>query len=142
MGHHHLRFHTYLVAFLICPACRSGTPAATLHVAYPELLRQAAVSGFFHFRVGLDSTGAPDLRQFRVLESPNPGFDFTVKRAVAAWRPQVALGTSSVEHAILFVVLPHGADSSRACPPARGYTVVCRTRPSILADTVPVSVSH
>jgi len=137
------RSYAWWVAVLtVCAASRSVGQAGRLQLAYPDLLRQAGVSGFYQFRVGLDSTGAPNLREFRVLASPNPGFDGGVKRAVAAWRPLVAPGTKSVEHAILFVVLPYGADSARACPAEQGYTVVCATRPPIHVDTVYVSVHH
>jgi len=134
-----LRSQPGMIAVLICLACRAADPAATLRVPYPELLREAAVGGFYEFQVRLDSTGAPDLRQFRILAAPNPGFNFAIKQAVAAWRPRVPAGTRTVQHSILFVVLPYGADSSRACPPERGYTVVCRTRPPIHVDTVHAS---
>ena len=142
MNHRLWRPLTCAIAVLGCLACRTGAGGSTLYVPYPELLRQAAVSGFYQFQVGLDSTGAPDLHQFRALASPNPGFDLAVKRAVAAWRPRVAAGTRTVEHAILFIVLPYGADSSRACPPERGYTVICRLRPPMIEATVHSSVSH
>ena len=124
----------------VCLACRTVDEAERLQLAYPELLRQAGISGFYQFRVGLDSAGAPNLKEFRVLASPNLGFDWGVRKAIAAWRPRVSPGTQSVEHTILFVVLPHGADSARACPPPRGYTVVCAMRPPI--QVVPVPVSH
>ena len=126
----------------VCLACRTVDEAERLQLAYPELLRQAGISGFYQFRVGLDSAGAPNLKEFRVLASPHAGFDYAVRKAVAAWRPHVPPGTRSVEHAILFVVLPCGADSARTCPPAKGYTVVCALGPPIHVDTVHASVSH
>ncbi len=133
----------WLVAVLtVCVVSRGFGQAERLQLAYPDLLRQAGVSGFYQFRVGLDSTGAPNLGEFRVLASPNPGFDWGVKQALAAWRPRVPPGTKSVEHAILFLVLPYGADSARACPPERDYTVVCAMRPPIHVDTVHASVRH
>jgi hypothetical protein len=132
----------WAAVLIVCLACRTADQASDLHLTYPELLRQAGISGFYQFQVGLDSTGAPNLRDFRVLASPNPGFDWGVRKAVAAWRPRVSPGTQSVEHTILFVVLPHGADSARACPPQRGYTVVCAMRAPIHVDTLYESVSH
>ena|SRR5436309_15568411 len=135
--------YAWLVAVLtVCAASPGVGQGERLQLAYPELLRQAGVSGFYQFRVGLDSAGAPNLREFRVLASPNPGFDWGVKRAVAAWRPRVAPGTKAVEYSILFLVLPHGADSARVCPPERDYTVVCAMRPPIHVDTLHASVHH
>jgi hypothetical protein len=135
--------YAWLVAVLtVCAVSRGVGQADRLQLAYPDLLRQAGVSGFYQFRVGLDSAGAPILREFRVLASPNPGFDWGVKRAVAGWRPRIPPGTKSVEHAILFLVLPYGADSARACPPERDYTVVCAMRPPIHVDTLHASVHN
>jgi hypothetical protein len=131
-----------VVAVVTCLGCRSTDEAATLHIAYPDLLRQAAIGGFYRFRVGLDSAGAPNLGEFQVLSSPNPGFDLAVKRALAPWRPRAPTGTQRVEHTILFVVLPPGADSARACPPQRGYTLVCGLLRTMHADSIPPVVSH
>ena len=132
----HKHTSSWLAIFASCLACRTGGQGGALNLVYPDLLRQAGVSGFYQFRVGLDSTGAPNLKEFRTLVSPNPGFDYAVKRAVASWRPHAPPGTQSIEHAILFVVLPYGVDSARACPPERGYSVVCAIRSPIHAETV------
>ena len=122
-----VRNHTanYLPGLLLCVACRSADPTGALHAVSPELLRQAGLSGFVQFRVGLDSTGTPNVTQLKVLASSNPGFDAAVRRAIATWRPNVPPGTHSVEHAILFLMISDGTDSARACRPPRAYTVVC-----------------
>ncbi len=127
-----MRNYTYVPAFLLCVACRSADPTSALHPVYPELLRQAGLSGFVQFRIGLDSTGAPDVTQLKVLVSSNPGFDAAVRRAIATWRPEVPPGSHSVEHAILFLVLSDGADSARACRPPRAYTIVCTRPPPVI----------
>ena len=127
---------------LICLGCRTADKAANLHIAYPELLRQAAIGGFYRFRVGLDSIGAPNVGEFQVLASPNPGFDLAVKRGLVSWRPHAPTGTRSVEHTILFIVLPPDADSGRACPPQRDYTLVCARLGSIHVNPIEPVVSH
>ncbi len=120
-----------VLATLLALACRWEDPAATLRPAYPDLLHQARVEGILRFRIGLDSAGSPDLAQFRVLSSPNLGFDLAVRRAVAVWRPLVPRGTAAVEHSVLFLILPGDADSVRDCPRAPGYTVVCALEPRV-----------
>src|SRR5437867_5330709 len=89
-------------ATLLTVGCRPEDPAATLRPAYPDLLRQARIEGVYRFTVGLDSAGAPDLTQFRVLSSPNLGFDRAVRGAVAVWRPHVPRGTDSLDHSVVF----------------------------------------
>ncbi len=117
-------------------ACQSTKQGAGLQPVYPELLRQAGVSGFYQFRVQLDSTGRPDPTRLQVLASPSPGFDPAVRRAVAAWRPRVSSSARVVEHTILFLVLPAGADSADACPRSGAYTVICAPRPRIVPAQV------
>ena len=120
-----------LFATLLTVACRPGDPAATLRPAYPDLLRQARIEGVYRFAVGVDSAGAPDLDQFRVLSSPNLGFDRAVRRAVAVWRPPVEPGTDRLKHTVVFLILPHDADSARDCPRPRSYTLVCALEPRV-----------
>src|SRR4051812_46029975 len=125
------RHSPLICATLLVVACRPGDPAATLRPAYPDLLRQARIEGVYRFTVGLDSAGAPNLTQFRMLASPHLGFDRAVRRAVVVWRPHVPPGTDSLQQSVVFVILPHGADSARDCPMVRSYTLVCALEPSV-----------
>jgi hypothetical protein len=124
-GVRHLRCFYSLVALWVLAACQRPATSAGLYPIYPALLRQARISGFHQFRVQLDSAGRPQISSFQVLASPHPGFDFSVRQAVAVWRPPVPRGTRIVEQTILFLVLPHETDSARACPRSDVYAVVC-----------------
>lgn len=53
---------------------------------YPGLLRQAGVGGFVRVAFTVDTTGVPEPRSIVIVRSPNPGFDYSVKRTVATWR--------------------------------------------------------
>jgi len=53
---------------------------------YPSLLRQAGVGGPVRVTFIVDTAGVPERATIAVLRSPNPGFDWSVKRTVANWR--------------------------------------------------------
>jgi len=118
-----------LQSLFLLTACHAAPARVGLDVVYPALLRQAQVSGFYQFRVPIDSAGRPQVSGLQVLSSPNPGFDWAVRRALATWRPPVAPGTQAVEHTILFLILPPGSDSVEDCPRSRAFTVVCAVAP-------------
>ena len=54
--------------------------------SYPQLLQQARVGGPVRVLFTVDTAGLPEPASIRVARSPNPGFDFIVKRAVTRWR--------------------------------------------------------
>ncbi len=58
--------------------------SANLAPRYPELLRQAGIGGLVRVTFVVDTGGRPE--RVVIVQSPNPGFDVAVKRAVATWR--------------------------------------------------------
>jgi len=53
---------------------------------YPPLLRQAGIQGPVRVSFTVDTAGRVEPASVRIVRSPNPGFDFAVKRAVSTWR--------------------------------------------------------
>ena len=53
---------------------------------YPQLLEQAGVGGFVRVIFTVDTAGVPERTTIAIVRSPNPGFDFGIKRAVSTWR--------------------------------------------------------
>jgi hypothetical protein len=127
---------SFLPALVILAACHVAQSDAALHPVYPPLLSQAGVAGFFQFRVPLDSAGLPLASQLQIISTPHAGFNHSVKLAVAAWHPRVAPGTRLLEHTILFLVLPAGSDSARACPRSPAFTVICSVAPTYEVRTL------
>jgi len=53
---------------------------------YNELLLEAGIGGVVHVAFTVDTAGRVEGATIRIVRSPNPGFDASVRRAVATWR--------------------------------------------------------
>src|SRR5258705_7267194 len=65
---------------------RPVADAANAPPGYPPLLREAGLQGPVRVAFTVDTRGRVEPATIRIARSPNPGFDFPVKRAVATWR--------------------------------------------------------
>src|SRR2546425_11307862 len=83
-------------------SCAATRPFTPLPATYPALLREAGLAGPVRFRVVIDSLGRPQVTTFAVLESPNPA----VRRALREWGPGPDVRARTVEHPVLFPLLP------------------------------------
>jgi TonB family protein len=78
---------------------------------YPDLLRQAGIGGPVRVTFTVDTAGRVERATIRVVRTPNAGFDFAVKRAVASWlhKPASLCGRAvraRLSHEFVFLPTP------------------------------------
>jgi len=121
----------WLVGLSACAPSRAVAPSASVAppaFRYPDLLRQAGVSGPVSFRVRLDSMGRPELPSLQIVATPNPGFPPAVRSALRAWRDSTMAGRL-IEHTVLFVSMDTAAtDSIARCRSTQSVWAVCARR--------------
>jgi len=62
------------------------SPIPQMRARLSSASRAAGVGGFVRVIFTVDTAGVPERTTIAIVRSPNPGFDFGIKRAVSTWR--------------------------------------------------------
>jgi hypothetical protein len=116
------------------PAAPAPRKWEMLEPQYPALLLRVHVAGDVIFDVRTDSAGHPDLSTFVARRNSNQLFVDAVRDALRAARGAPSL---MVRDTVYFEFYYDAADSTRACAPTGGATIVCvRGQPSVHREAI------